>query len=210
MNIYSYDNALKEKLLAVFENVVNCSEDRVLIESEAGSPEATVALPLISFWRLTSDFDIANFNYPSMRRGRPMQKLNETTRLNVYEVPINLSYQIDVWSDRQFETDQLYQELLFYFLQEPYLDVLVESDNNIQKFYFNITDTNTSIELSEFSENGSLYRQTITINCDSAKLGLPVERDTTKKLEIRTVLVNNEGDEFITSVVDNTGNEFEV
>lgn len=196
MNIYSYDNALKNKLLAVFENVVNCSEDRVLIESEADSADATVQLPLISFWRLTSEFDVTNFNFPAMRRGRPTRRVNDTTMLNMMEIPVNLSYQIDVWSDRQFETDQLYQELLFYFLQEPYLEVTVEADDSKQLFYFNITDTNTSIELSEFAENGSLYRQTITITCDNAKLGLARERKAIDKIELRTVVVNNKGDEF--------------
>lgn len=208
MNLCNYDNALKDKLLAVFENVVNCSEDRVLIESESDSPEATVALPLISFWRLTSEFDITQYNFPATRRGRPMQKINENTRLNNIEVPINLSYQIDVWSDRQYETDQLYQELLLYFLQEPYLEVALNNDDLKENFYFTITDTNTSIDLSEFSENGALYRQTITIGCDSAKVGVSVERNANTKFEIRTVVINNKGDEFI--VKDNAGNEFEV
>lgn len=196
MDLYSYDNALIDKLTKVFPNVINCSDDKVLSYSEDDDEENNVSLPMISFWRLNSDFNLENFNYSGTMRGRPMTKLNNTKGLNIQEIPINLIYQIDLWSDRRYEVDQLYKELLFYLIQEPYLNVLCETDMTVRDFYFKITDTNTSIELAEFNDNGKIYRQIITIECDSAVLGVPVEKDLINKFEIRTVILNTRDEEF--------------
>lgn len=188
MNLTAYDDALKSKLESVFSNVVNSSTDKALERSEDGKAE--VKLPLISYWRLSNNYDPDNYNAPSIvpnKRGRIIKPTSDSTNLIYKEIPIALTYQIDIWSDRRVETDIIFQELLLYFSEEPHLQVKEDNVEDPFKFIIKVTDTDTDIDLTQFSETGDMYRQIITIMIDNAKLIFPKEGKIAKSIPIRIV-----------------------
>lgn len=189
MNLTTYDNALKEKLLKVFPNVVNSSEDKALEYSEDDSAE--VVLPLISYWRLGNPLSEQSVNTSgSIRRGRTIGNIGESSRLIFNELFLEISYQIDLWSDRKYEVDSILTELLFYFVEEPYLTI--NDDNTPEPFdvSFRVTDVaNIGTDLSSFSDTGPLHRQSITITLDRAIINHPREKKIVNKIPLRVTIV---------------------
>lgn len=190
MDLTSYDNALKTKLLDVFPNVVNSSEEKALEYSE--DDRAMVKLPLLSYWRLSNPLSQSYNNSFGVQRGRTVRQLNSNHNLIYKEIYLTLTYQIDVWSDRRYEVDEILKELLLYFEEEPYLSV--KEDNNDIPFdiSFEVTDIVTDIDLSSFSDRGNLYRQSITIEIDRAVLTYPKAKKVANSIPLRTVLIGSE------------------
>lgn len=189
MNFTDYDIALKSKLLEVFPNVVNSSDDKALEDSEDSKAEIT--LPMISFWRLSNDLDLENnpsFGWTRGRVERTKPVDSEGRQLKYKQLGISPTYQIDIWSDRLAEVDQIAYELLIYLYEEPNLLI---SDPNLegQEFTFPIEVTGVSMatDLSGFSETGAMFRQTLDIEVNSAVLTYPHLGKVAKTIELRTV-----------------------
>lgn len=198
MNLSDYDNALKTKLQNVFPNIVNSSVEKALEYSE--NSQAEVRLPLISFWRLNNNFHPDEYVAPLVipnKRGRLIKSVDEETTLMYKELPVNITYQIDVWSDRRYEADIIFQELLFFLNEEPYLLVKEDNVNEPYKFSVQIVETDTDIELSSFSENGDIFRQVITIKVNNAKLISPKASKIAIYFPIRVKLWD--GDSYVDS-----------
>lgn len=190
MDLTAYDNALKDKLKSVFDNVVNASEDKALEYSE--DKKAEVKLPLISYWRLTNNIDpTGNFNH---RVGRTLGTLNNATNIKLRELDVQITYQVDIWSDRRYEVDSILKELLFFFVDEP--SILVKEENFEKPFSFpiRVTDATSDIDLSSFADKGNLYRQIITLEIDNAVLTSPTSVKIAKTIPIRIVTL--EGDDL--------------
>lgn len=187
MNFSDYDNAVKIKLLKVFPNVVNSSQDKALQISE--NSKAQVKLPLISFWRLTNTYDVNYYSSFKVNRGSVHRRLNDDNFLLYKQIPFEITYQIDIWSDRLYEADELFSELLLYFVEEPYLNIKefnTKDDEGID-VSFRVTDTDLEIDLSDFDDRGKLYQQIITITIDNAYLSYPTNKKRVDTIPIRTL-----------------------
>ena len=174
MSIHLYDEALKNKLKEVFENVVDASEDKALQYSENG--EALVNLPLISFWRLNNNLSTDYAQFPLKNIGRRSNKM--------------------IWSDRRSECDDLFTEMILFLLQEPNLVIHDPNLNQSYNFPLQITETVTNVDLTQFSEQGNLYRQVITISIPNATVFFPVKRKIIKIRAINWFIENMRGDRF--------------
>jgi hypothetical protein len=194
MSIHLYDEALKNKLKEVFENVVDASEDKALQYSENG--EALVNLPLISFWRLNNNLSTDYAQFPLKNIGRRSNKMINNSKVVNYELNFNLEYQIDIWSDRRSECDDLFTELVLFLLQEPNLVIHDPNLNQSFNFPLQITETVTNVDLTQFSEQGNLYRQVITISIPNATVFFPVKRKIIKIRAINWFVENMRGDRF--------------
>ena len=194
MSLHLYDKALKEKLLEVFDNVVDASEDKALQLSEDG--QALVHLPLISFWRINNNLSTDYAQFPLKDRGRSCSKVIGDSRLINYEVSFNLEYQIDIWSDRRSECDDLFTELLLFFMQEASLSIYDPNEEINYTFPIQITETNTNVELSEFNEKGNLYRQVITLTIPNATVFFPKKRNVAKVRELKVILEDYRGNTY--------------
>lgn len=194
MSIHLYDEALKNKLKEVFENVVDASEDKALQYSENG--EALVNLPLISFWRLNNNLSTDYAQFPLKNIGRRSNKMINNSKVVNYELNFNLEYQIDIWSDRRSECDDLFTELVLFLLQEPNLVIHDPNLNQSFNFPLQITETVTNVDLTQFSEQGNLYRQVITISIPNATVFFPVKRKIIKIRAINWFIENMRGDRF--------------
>ena len=185
MNLSSYDKALETKLKQVFPNVVNSNEDKALEDSE--DDKAQVEVPMISFWRLNNNLSTTN-TFVANRRGRVIGSNRETGSTLVHQtVEVDITYQIDIWSDRRYEVDAIFGETLLYLLQEP--NLLVSEPNTPEPFSFpiDISETNTDAELSQFSDTGAMYRQVISIEVKGAQLIFPKAGKLAKDINIRLV-----------------------
>ena len=123
----------------------------------------------------------------TLGRGRVIER--STNKALVYkEIYVDISYQIDVWSDRRYEVDSILQELLLFFAEEPYLCI---KEENVEKPYtipFVVTEAiPTNTDLSSFSDTGKLYRQTITIEAKGAPLIFPKSSKLVHSIPIRLV-----------------------
>lgn len=194
MSIHLYDEALKNKLKEVFENVVDASEDKALQYSENG--EALVNLPLISFWRLNNNLSTDYAQFPLKNIGRRSNKMINNSKVVNYELNFNLEYQIDIWSDRRSECDDLFTEMILFLLQEPNLVIHDPNLNQSYNFPLQITETVTNVDLTQFSEQGNLYRQVITISIPNATVFFPVKRKIIKIRAINWFIENMRGDRF--------------
>lgn len=194
MSIHLYDIALKEKLKKVFDNVIDASEDKSLQLSE--NSEAMVSLPLISFWRLNNNLSMDYAQFPLKNIGRRHDKRIGDEMVANYEVNFNLEYQIDIWSDRRSECDDLFVELILFLLQEPNLYIKDENLDIDYKFPIQITETVTNVDLTQFSEQGNLYRQVITISIPNAVILFPQKRKFIKIRNINWYIENFKGDKF--------------
>lgn len=189
-----YDTALRDKLKEVFDNVIDASEDKALQLSEDG--EALVKLPLVSIWRLNNNLSQEVSQFPLKEYGRRTNKRVNNAILTNYELTFDIEYQIDVWSDRRSECDDLFSELLLFLLREPNINITDINTNITYDFPLQITETNTSVELSEFSEKGNLYRQVITIKVPNAVVTFPTTRRPIFIRIVKMILENYKGDTF--------------
>lgn len=196
MSLSAYDKALESKLKIVFPNVINSSEDSALFNSaerysnipkkESDKSKATIALPMISFWRIENPPNIYGSmegNFPLVNKGLLLRDKDNY----IQSIPISIQYQVSIWSDRRQEVDDIYREFLMYILHdEPYLRVKVDKFNITEDFTLLLVDSSTNIDTSSFIDGGRMYRQDIILEIDNAKLwytGSEVNR--VKDIEVR-------------------------
>ena len=194
MSIHLYDKALKDKLSSVFDNVVDASDEKALELSEDN--EALVKLPLISFWRINNNLSMDYAQFPLKDRGRRGSKIVDGSKVVNYEVAFNLEYQIDIWSDRRSECDVLFTELVLFFLQEPNISLYDINNDVTYDFPVQITETNTNVELTEFSTKGNLYRQVITLTIPNAMILFPKASKVITVREIKVQLEDYRGNTY--------------
>ena len=194
MSLHLYDKALLEKLQKVFENVVDASDEKALQLSS--DSEAMVYLPLISFWRLNNNLSSEYAQTPLKNLGRRGARFVGDSRIVNYELAFNLEYQIDIWSDRRSECDDLFTELVLFFLQEP--NLVLYDENNQEQYILpvTITETVTNVDLTQFSDKGNLYRQVITLSIPNAPVLFPKKHKIIKTRIVKWVLENFRGDRF--------------
>lgn len=190
MSLKRYDEALLYKLKSVFENSVAADQDTALYKSS--DDKAIVKLPLISFYRTNNPVNTEMFGNDSLnRRGRFVIPLESSVKV----LPINIFYQIDIWSDRREEVDDIWRELIQFFLEEPEIDVQFEGLGEYESFPLKIVDTDNTSDITAFSDRGRLYRQTINMEVPQAKLLFLEGKNLVKSIPIRMVDLGNS--EFI-------------
>jgi len=194
MSLHLYDTALLNKLKSVFENVVDASDEKALQLSE--DSEAMVYLPLISFWRLNNNLSTEYAQAPLKNLGRRGTRMINDAKLVNYELAFNLEYQIDIWSDRRSECDDLFTELVLFFLQEPNLVIYDENAKQEYVLPVTITETVTNVDLTQFSDKGNLYRQVITLSVPNAPVLFPKKHKIIRTRIVKWVLENFRGDRF--------------
>lgn len=183
MSLKSYDIALLEKIKRVFPNTLITSESNALLLSGRGDKNLEVNLPLITFDRINNQLAMREFgNDPMVRRGRMVK---DETRVSSY--PINITYQIDIWSDKRVEVDDIWRELVHFFYIDPEVSVKFDGIDEKEDFPLMLLDTDNTTDVTNFSESGRLYRQTISTEINQAKMMFVDDYKPIKHLDIRLV-----------------------
>jgi hypothetical protein len=164
MSLIYYDKALYNKICGVYEEVIFSSPEEAF-KTNAGQHDGRVLMPFISCWRLP-EFSInrTTYNDVRVRKGsgiRLGEAANSPSR-NIKGVPVTLTYQIDIYSNKRVTCDGIAAELLLLMLESPYIDVVIPEINLTQQFELVISDNvNDNTSISEFEDTGRIYRLTI-------------------------------------------------
>lgn len=198
MSLLRYDIAMKEKLENVFPNVMMVSNSETLekyaSDHSEGSKKVEVKVPLISFYRMNNAFNFSGFgNDPHIRRGRYVKE--EKLRLKAF--PILIQYQIDIWSDKRQEVDDIWREIIMMFYEEPEIDVSFEGLTEIQSYVVHLVESDNTSDISSFYNVGRMWRQTISLEVRQAQMIFTSDAPLVEKIPIRVVSLKDSGDEDV-------------
>ena len=199
MSLAAYDEGLLSYLKEAlsFDNIINSAESKAFDNISDKTEGVQVKFPMISFWRIANPVAIeGGGNFPMRHRGKLMSSDTESsTGVRWRALPVNLSYQITIWSDRRREVDDIYRELIMYLMTDnPHIVVKLEGMDTPEEFVVQVIDTDTSTDVDSFSDKGRIYTQNIMVDIPEAQLLFSREIPLAKNMEIRTVLINDLGE----------------
>ena len=106
-------------------------------------------------------------------------------------LPVKLTYQITIWSDRRREVDDIYRELMMYLMTDnPHIEVMMEGLEVPEKFVLEVTDTDTTTDVDSFADRGRIYTQNILVDVPEAQLLFSKEFPIASKIEPRFVIID--------------------
>ena len=193
----AYDEGLLNYLKSAlnFPNIVNAAESKSFDTSaDKNSKKVEIQLPMISFWRIANPLTYeGGGNFAMRHRGMRMSSNEEDlTAVAWRSLPVTLSYQLTIWSDRRSEVDDIYRELMMYLLTDnPHITIQLEGMETPEEFYIQVTDTDTSTDVDSFSDRGRLYTQNIMIDIPDAQLIFSRNFTIAKDIPIRSVVLDN-------------------
>lgn len=195
MSLAAYDtgllNYLKEALS--FDNIINSAETKAFDNIADHTEGVKVNVPLISFWRISNPVATESDNFPRRHRGKLMSTdLVSSTGVRWRTLPVTITYQITIWSDRRTEVDDIYRELMMYLITDnPHIVVKLEGMDTPEEFYIKVVDTDSTTDVDSFSDRGKLYTQNILVEVPDAQLLFSREVPIAKNIQIRTVVVDD-------------------
>lgn len=162
MSLELYDKSMIDKLKSVFGNVVYAPTDEALSRANDDT-KGSVQLPLISVYRLDGRLSTESgfLSMPEHATGR-WTRSQAQKGLLTQSLPMDVVYQIDIWSVERVHADSIYSELLFYLIDQPNLSIDLPNLCR-EDFAMTITDTQSEIDMESFKDRGRLYRNTITL-----------------------------------------------
>lgn len=176
MSAYLYDDAIVNNLRSVIgdDRIHLTQVDRAMnVIPRIDNDE--FKLPLITLtrtgWRIKTD----DHNHSSRYEGGITHKeiYNDDTRIQrVQFIPMQLDYNLDVWTRSRRENDEIIRELMWYFLVSPTLQVNIPYDLNMTH-NFNIfveEDVEDNSDIAGQASHGEYFRQTLHLYTDDAKL----------------------------------------
>lgn len=176
MSVLEYDKALKSKIQNVFDNVVLAEPDMAFKRSaELPENEGKVKLPLLSLYRENYTILLESVNQRAFRRGKKVAYPNEdsddySTVQMMESLPVRIDYQLDLWADRRDTVDNLAAEVLFWLLGNPKIEIPVPETDRTMEFSFWFEDMQDNSDIMSFEEKGRLYRITIPLYFDEARI----------------------------------------
>jgi hypothetical protein len=200
MSVYLYDEALIKKLQNWTKNtqihIYGPDETRQMFEvigDEKG--DKPIQLPIISI-RRPAGFSILNPNKkPTTYDGLKIRTSdNDEKMLKLSYIPIELTYQLDIYCRYRREADMLARSLIFNIINHPTLNIIIPySDANF--------DHNANMKISSDVEDnsdvperfvpGQFTRLTLNIGIDDARLWDARYRENLS-LELSDVQVSEE------------------
>lgn len=175
MSLILYDQALKDRLDAIYDNVIMAPPDDAFKRS---NKEGKVKLPLISAYRMSNPPRWEDFNHPEAFRGRYTMRDKDGNYVQTASIPVDITYQIDIWAQERVYADGLFRELTFEFLRNPDLMIELPTLEQPEVFSMRLTDVETSTEYGDFGDRNNIHRYTMTYEVEFARMFM--EGDTVK------------------------------
>lgn len=173
--LFQYDKAVYDLIHGLYDEVFIGSPDEIM-SINAKKHNGKVVLPFIGIYRLPDlNINLDIYNDSFIRRGyhgkttdSNIEFPNQTVAM--YGLPVTLQYQIDVYAQKRDVCDGITTELMIFLKQNPYVNVQIMDMGEVcQEFNFDLEESVVdNTEISEFSENGRLYRLTLTSNITDA------------------------------------------
>ena len=172
MSVELYDSALLTKIQGVYENTVLSPPERAFQAcAELKKNNGKVRLPLLSLYRFRYTLSLPMLSTRGIRRGRNISYTEDKSEIILQKtIPLDIEYQLDVWTDNTKTVDNIVRELLFWFLENP--DITVTNPNGMD-FQFSLIfdhDVENNSDVMSFEQLGRLYRMTVPMRLDNAVL----------------------------------------
>ena len=166
-----YDRGVLNKFREVFDNSVISESEGAFSAAEELLGE--VRLPLISIYREDFNIHTARYNLTQRRRGSSIVSGSEEDDeyKTIQDIPMEISYQIDVWTRRKEDIDKLIPELIFWLIENPNIEVNVEEADHPIEFPLVLEeDVTDNTDIMSFEDKGRIFRMTLSARIDDARL----------------------------------------
>jgi hypothetical protein len=165
MSLLDYDRSLFERVRSIYDEVIFASPDEAF-KINASQHGGQVLMPFVSVWRMP-EFAInrAQYNDVRVRYGESLRLADSNIR-KARGVPVTLTYQIDVYSNKRITCDGIASELLLNFLESPFVNVRFNFFGvTFEQQFEMVTSDNVSdnTNISDFEDTGRIYRLTIEV-----------------------------------------------
>ena len=185
MSLHCFDLSMKKKIKEVFDNTELAQEERLFYDSiEEG---AILSLPKISIFRLSNVLSYDKSTDSRVRLGYQAFSEDKNFVSNIHSVPVIITYQIDIYSDKRIEVDELFKELSFYLYMNDSLHVEFNlSDDTVleEDYTIKVIDNQSQTDFSSFEDKGRLYRETLNVEIPNADLPFIYTSKTVKQIPI--------------------------
>lgn len=195
MSLAAYDEGVLKYLKDAmnFNNIINSAESRAFGDVAEHTDKVKVKFPLISFWRIANPVDFPGGNFAMRHRGKIVQTdYTDQKGVRWRALPVKLTYQITIWSDRRREVDDIYRELMMYLITDnPHITVMMQGMDVPENFVLEVTDTDTTTDVDSFADRGRIYTQNILVDVPEAQLLFSKEFPIAQNMEVRSVIVDD-------------------
>jgi len=174
--IYLYDTAILEKFKKWFNNpkMTISGDTKALFTSQADINEIdSFPFPLIGITRADTIGILETNKKPKSFRAQKYELTADETQINTLNaIPINLAYQVDIYTRHRVENDNILRELIFKLINNPSLEIdIPNSQEKTHRFNMRIRDTVTdNSDIPEHLIKGEYFRTTIDLFVDDAYL----------------------------------------
>lgn len=184
MSLKCYDEGLMAKVKKVFPNVTWADDESALNRNAEKDGKVVATLPLITLYRTNNTFNFDQFGNDShTRRGRYV--LPDEVRIKAF--PVNIFYQMDIYSDKREEVDDIWREICQLFYIDPEIDVHFDGIEIPYKYVCFLVDTDNTTDVSSFSDRGRIHRQTINLEVRQAQMLFVEHEKSVKEIPLRVV-----------------------
>lgn len=203
MSSIGYDEALLAKLRGWIRDdslqIVSPQDIHQMFSERADSNnDKPIQLPLIVLRRL-SPIKILNTTKKPLTFDGAREKMNRDKGNQLNGIPIELDYQIDIYTRYFDESDEYVRNFVFNIINYPKLTIEIPYNNSNIRHVSNIRlsqDIEDNSDIPERLIQGQFTRRTISINIDDAYLFDYRTKDTIKigDLDIEVKLKSEEDD----------------
>lgn len=177
MSVTLYDEALVKKVKNWTNNtnvhIYGTNDIQKLVETIGDeTKDQPLKLPIISISR-AGGYQILNPNKKPMTYDGKMIESNVEKSVNLNAIPINIVYQIDVWTRYLREADEYMRNLVFNIINFPKVEIELEYNDVHIIHYSSIriaTDVLDSSDAGFKIVNGQFARLSLGITIDDAYL----------------------------------------
>lgn len=174
-DIEIYDRGIYEYLSYISPNIVyapNSIAHRKIAEYEKNKD--LTPWSFISYYRDPSfEFDTDRMNFTSMRLGQITQFDVDASKSEQYityvrDIPVNLTYQVDIWAAKATTVLELATKLVSQLqMKSPVLKVPMNPGGEEARFYFLDITWNDNSDIENEQDKGKIYRHTFTFKVDA-------------------------------------------
>lgn len=186
MAVKLYDEALLHLIKSWIKDpnvwVLSPNDFSSFIElQESKQNDKPLTLPLVCLSRTNDITILTNGNVPLARSGKKAEVISDTGKVKLLDaIPINLSYQLDIFTRYSDEGDEYMRNFVFNFMNHPSFYIMIPYNGINYKHVANI-DLDTTIQLNsnvpQKLVQGQFTRWTISFNINDAFLwSVPVRK----------------------------------
>lgn len=180
--LWVYDNAIAEDLQRSF-NPTNVPDPAVTVVSSenvidlaAQIQNDKIRFPVVALTRTsTVNIDEKTKNFTKTKRGITTTFDNESN--NFYDeksIPVNLSYELSVFTGNTADMDEIVRELLFKYSSMYFLSVTIPYESKRTIRFGIVADNTEGIQINSTASNylseGKLYGSSLTLRCEGCVL----------------------------------------